>query len=84
MQAIILLKKKKMLKKALNRELRVKQVPLVPLKINLSLQRLKNSPKSQNSQQVAKIYPKYQSMNLEQRSKLILKIEQSARSRTVT
>ena len=76
MQAIILLKKKKMLKKALNRELRVKQVPLVPLKINLSPQRLKNSLKSQNNRPVAKIYLKYQSMNLEQRSRLILKIEQ--------
>ena len=76
MQAIILLKKKKMLKKAQNRVLRVKQVILVPLKINLSPQKLKSSLKSQNRLPVVKIYPKYLSMNLEQRSSLTSKIEQ--------
>ena len=76
MQAIILLKRKKMLKKAQNRELKDKRGPLVPLKINLSPQRHKSSLKSQNSPQAPKIYPKYLSMNLEQKSSLILKIEQ--------
>ena len=76
MQATILLKKKKMLKRVQNRVLKVKQVTLVPLKINLSPQRLKSSLKSRNSLRVAKIYLKYLSMNLEQKSRLILKIEQ--------
>ena len=76
MQATLLLKKRKMPKKAQNKVLRAKQVTLVPLKINLSPQRLKSSLKSQNSLPVAKIYPKYLSMNQEQRSRLTLKIEQ--------
>ena len=76
MRAIILLRKKRMLKKAQNRVLRVRQVTLVLLKINQSPQRLKSSLKSQNSLQVARIYLKCLSMNLEQRSRLTLKIEQ--------
>ena len=76
MQATLLPKKRKMLKKAQNKVLRAKQVTLVPLKINLSPQRLKSSLKSQNSPLATKIYPKYLSMNQEQRSNLISKIEQ--------